>query len=249
MHICLTNDDGVSAYGLSILEQIANHFASEITIVAPMANQSGTGRSISLHKDIAYRQLSDNRYQVDGTPADCMMMAMNVLFKDKKPDLVLSGINHGMNVGDDIGYSGTIGAAFEAAIHGVPAIALSQRDGRSNEAFAPALKVGLQTLEYALSLPKEDRTILNINFPSARLGEPKGIKPSILDKHKFCDEILPGETENSFRIGPLVMTDEVIKHSDRYQIENGYVSITALQMDMNATSQTNNIAGLVFSVS
>ncbi len=246
MHICLTNDDGISAFGLSVLEKIARHFADEITIVAPASNQSGTGRSISLHKDIRYRQISVNQYEIEGTPADCMMMAMNMLFKDNKPDLVLSGINHGMNVGDDVGYSGTIGAAFEAAIHGVPAIALSQRDGRADDAFGPALSVGVKTLEYALSLPVENRTILNINFPSAKLGEPRGIRASTLDRHKFCDEILPGEGESSFRIGPLIMTDEVLKNSDRYQIENGFVSITALQMDMNDTSQTGNIAGLDF---
>lgn len=246
MHICLTNDDGLSAYGLRVLEQIANHFADEVSIVAPAANQSGTGRSLSLHKDIRYQQLSENSYQVEGTPADCMMMAMNVLFADKKPDLVLSGVNHGMNVGDDVGYSGTIGAAFEAAIHGVPAIALSQRDGRSDDAFGPAISAGIQSVEYALSVSMAHRTILNINFPSAKLGEPEGIRPAILDTHKFCDEILPGDTENSFRIGPLVMTDEVLENSDRYWIEKGFVSITALKMDINDTAQTQKIAGFDF---
>ena len=241
MHICLTNDDGLSAYGLRVLEQIARHFADEVSIVAPAANQSGTGRSLSLHKDIRYQQLSENSYQVEGTPADCMMMAMNVLFADKKPDLVLSGVNHGMNVGDDVGYSGTIGAAFEAAIHGVPAIALSQRDGRSDDAFGPAISAGIQSVEYALSVSMAHRTILNIKFPSAKFGEPKGIRPAILDTHKFCDEIMDGTRPDTYRIGPLVTTPEMLKNSDRYWLEHGFISMSMLTMDANDSAHTNRL--------
>jgi len=241
MHICLTNDDGLSAYGLRVLEQIARHFADEVSIVAPAANQSGTGRSLSLHKDIRYQQLSENSYQVEGTPADCMMMAMNVLFADKKPDLVLSGVNHGMNVGDDVGYSGTIGAAFEAAIHGVPAIALSQRDGRSDDAFGPAISAGIQSVEYALSVSMAHRTILNIKFPSAKFGEPKGIRPAILDTHKFCDEIMDGTRPDTYRIGPLVTTPEMLENSDRYWLEHGFISMSMLTMDANDSAHTNRL--------
>ena len=115
MRILITNDDGIDAEGLYLLEALARTLSDDVTIVAPASNQSGTGRSISLHRDIDFHQRDENHYSVGGTPADCVMLALHLLFPDKKPDLVLSGINHGMNVADDIGYSGTVGAAKEAA--------------------------------------------------------------------------------------------------------------------------------------
>ena len=241
MHILLTNDDGISAYGLSVLEQLARPFASKITIVAPEENQSGTGRSISLHKDIAFQKVDEYRYQVGGTPADCVMMAMNVLFRDNKPDLVLSGVNHGMNVGDDVGYSGTIGAAFEAAINMVPAIALSQQHARTDADFEPTLSCGSRALEYALSLTIPERGILNINMPGKGNGTVKGIRKASLDTHKFCDEIMDGTRPDTYRIGPLVTTPEMLENSDRYWLEHGFISMSMLTMDANDSAHTNRL--------
>jgi len=246
MHILLTNDDGISAYGLTVLENLARPFASKITIVAPTENQSGTGRSISLHKDIAFRQLADDRYEVGGTPADCVMMAMNLLFKDNKPDLVLSGVNHGMNVGDDVGYSGTVGAAFEAAIHLVPAIAISQQHAREEADFEPASSFGPMALEYALSVSIPPRAVLNINMPGKNNGKVSGIRKACLDTHKFCDEIFEGSHPDSFRIGPLVTKPEMLAQSDRYWLEQGFISMTMLTMDANDSVHTNNLTNTDF---
>ena len=129
MRILVTNDDGIDAYGIHILEQILSEFSDDITIVAPSADQSGKGRALSLRTDISFTKRDEKHYAVGGTPADCIMIALNVLFKDSPPDFVVSGINHGMNVADDVGYSGTVGAALEAAIVGISAIAVSQKNG------------------------------------------------------------------------------------------------------------------------
>ena len=110
MRVLITNDDGLDAEGLYLLEELALQFTDDVCVVAPLSNQSGVGRAISLHKDIEFVRRDERHYGVSGTPADCVMMALNLLYADQKPDLVLSGINHGMNVADDVGYSGTIGA-------------------------------------------------------------------------------------------------------------------------------------------
>ena len=105
MRVLITNDDGLDAEGLYLLEELALQFTDDVCVVAPLSNQSGVGRAISLHKDIEFVRRDERHYGVSGTPADCVMMALNLLYADKKPDLVLSGINHGMNVADDVGYS------------------------------------------------------------------------------------------------------------------------------------------------
>lgn len=233
MRVLITNDDGLDAEGLKVLEELALQFTDDVCVVAPLSNQSGVGRAISLHKDIEFVSRDERHYGVSGTPADCVMMAFNLLYADQKPDLVLSGINHGMNVADDVGYSGTIGAAMEAAIVNVPAIAFSQRFYQRQMDFTPAKAAGPRVMAMALDIKLPPRTILNINFPDARLGPVKGIKSATLDEHKFSDEILPGDRPNNYRIGPLVMREKVNPGSDRWWLNDGYVTFTPLHM--NAT--------------
>ena len=113
MRILISNDDGIDAFGLSLLADLMWPFSNDITIIAPMDNRSGTGRSLSLKQDIHLADLGQGRYACSGTPADCVMLGLNVVMKDAPPDLVVSGINHGMNAADDIGYSGTIGVPLK----------------------------------------------------------------------------------------------------------------------------------------
>ena len=127
MKILITNDDGIDSYGLKLLERLAKTLTNNVTTVAPRDNRSGTSQAISLQEELYFSNVSANRYICSGNPADCVMLALNLLFKDNPPDLVLSGINHGMNASDDVGYSGTVGAAREASIVGIRAIAFSQR--------------------------------------------------------------------------------------------------------------------------
>lgn len=246
MHILLTNDDGLDAYGLSVLQKIVRPLATKLTIVAPASNQSGTGRSISLHRDLRLQKHEERVYSLDGTPTDCVMLGLNIVCKDGVPDLVVSGVNHGMNIGDDVGYSGTVGAAFEAAINGIPAIALSQRRVTSDEDFAPALEYGPKALSHALSLGIARRTITNINFPARSDAPVGGIRKAWLDEHKFSDEILAGESEGSYRIGPLVTTETVKPLSDRYWLDRNFISMTSLHMNMAETTLTDAITDMDF---
>ena len=124
--VLVTNDDGYDAEGIKLLTEIAESLAKEVWVVAPSEENSGAGHSLTVRRSIDVSQLSDRKFSVDGTPTDCVIIALNQLMRDSKPDLVLSGINRGVNIAEDVTYSGTIGAAYEAAIAGVRAIAFSQ---------------------------------------------------------------------------------------------------------------------------
>src|ERR671920_2591881 len=126
MRILLTNDDGVNATGLKVLERIAGLFSDDIWIVAPTEEQSGAGHSLTLSRPVRLRRLGERRFCVTGTPTDAVMMAVAHLMKETPPDLVLSGVNRGANLGEDVTHSGTVSSAMEGAMAGIPAIALSQ---------------------------------------------------------------------------------------------------------------------------
>jgi 5'-nucleotidase len=242
MRILVTNDDGIDAYGIHILEQILREFSDDITIVAPSADQSGKGRALSLRTDISFTKRDEKHYAVGGTPADCIMIALNVLFKDSPPDFVVSGINHGMNVADDVGYSGTVGAALEAAIVGISAIAVSQKNGSDEAAFEAVRQTGAAVMKAAFETVLPQRTILNVNFPAQNASPVKGIRPALLDKHKFSDEILTGTVPDTYRIGPQIPYEETLAFSDRYWLNKGYVSFTPLGMDATAHNEMVRIS-------
>src|SRR5215207_3572550 len=126
MRILLTNDDGINARGLDLLETVARRFSDDIWTVAPTEEQSGAGHSLTLTRPVRLRRLGERRFCVTGTPTDAVMMAVAHLMKDSPPDLVLSGVNRGANLGEDVTYSGTVSAAMEGAMAGIPAVALSQ---------------------------------------------------------------------------------------------------------------------------
>ncbi len=130
MRILLTNDDGVNATGLKLLERIARKFSDDIWIVAPTEEQSGAGHSLTLTIPVRFRKLGERRFCVTGTPTDSVMMAISHIMKDHQPDLILSGVNRGANLGEDVTYSGTVSAAMEGALAGIPSIALSQSIAR-----------------------------------------------------------------------------------------------------------------------
>ena len=231
MRALLTNDDGIEAYGLSLLKSLIQPFCDEIIVVAPSGNRSGKGQSLTLGEDISFHEVARNTYSCSGTPVDCVLLAMNLLYKDNLPDIVVSGINHGMNAADDVGYSGTIGAAKEGAIWGVKSIAFSQRSGIDEAAFGPARAVGSAVMEHVLAQSWQPRTVLNVNFPSARVGEIKGIRTGQLDRHKLADSVLEGSSEKSYRIGPMHMRKETDDGSDRALLDAGYVSLTPIKLD------------------
>lgn len=186
MRILVTNDDGIDASGLSCLETIAAELSDEVWVVAPLNEQSAKGHSISLRDPVRLRKHGRRRYSVSGTPADCVMMGVRHVMADQGVDLVLSGVNRGANVADDVTYSGTIAGAMEATLLGVPAIALSQeyRSGQpmhwdTARSFAPDI------LRRALAAGWPRGVLINVNFPAVPPGDVKGVAPCRQGQHDF----------------------------------------------------------------
>ncbi|MGB2097913.1 MAG: 5'/3'-nucleotidase SurE, partial [Candidatus Puniceispirillales bacterium] len=170
--ILISNDDGINATGLKVMEDIANAIADEVWVFAPDDNCSGYGRALTLKRDLNVTRHSDKRFSCDGTPADCMVLALNHFMQSAMPDLILSGVNLGMNIADDITCSGTIGAAWEATVHGIPSIAISQKINRQNipvdlmDAYAITRAEALPVISALIEKGWPDDVIMNINFPS-----------------------------------------------------------------------------------
>lgn len=235
--ILITNDDGIDAKGLAILEQIARDFAHEVWVFAPDDNCSGYGRSLTLKRELKVTHHGDRRLTCDGTPTDCMILALNHFMHSTPPDLVLSGINLGMNVADDITCSGTIGAAWEAVVHGVPAIALSQKFSvdipRDDPAvFAAAEAHAGDVIRMLITEGWPDNVIMNVNFPSVPASEVKGIKPIMVGRHKNSDDVMPGSGENTYRIGMARQRLEVEEGTDIGALLDGHIALCPLSINM-----------------
>ncbi|MHB0774066.1 5'/3'-nucleotidase SurE [Halomonas sp. WWR20] len=170
--VLLTNDDGIAAPGLAILERIAAGLAEEVWVVAPEHDQSGTGQSISLHSPLRVFKHDTRRYAVSGTPADCVMFAMAEWLQDSPPDVVLSGVNCGTNVGDSVPYSGTVGAVFSAELLGLPAIALSQAFyERDRVDWSPAETFADPMIRRLWQQRTEAGCCWNVNFPACNASD------------------------------------------------------------------------------
>lgn len=164
--VLIVNDDGIDAHGIRALEDIAHSIFADVTVVAPMYEHSGMGHAISYKKDFKIHRRDDRHYAVEGTPADCTIVGLNLVMKDNPPDIVLSGINHGDNAGNAILYSGTFGGALEAGLAGIPAISFSQLrqpDGKTD--FTIAKKYFGQVLEFLQHAKWPDHVVMNVNFP------------------------------------------------------------------------------------
>ncbi|MBX9731072.1 MAG: 5'/3'-nucleotidase SurE, partial [Sphingomonas sp.] len=170
MRILLTNDDGYHAPGLKVLEAIAATLSDDVWIVAPADEQSGAGHSLTLTRPLRVRKHGEKRFAVAGTPTDAVMMALAKIMKDSPPDLILSGVNRGANLAEDVTYSGTVSAAMEGALAGVRSIALSQvyaREGMGDVVpFDAAQAWGEKVLRPLIDAPLAPRTLININFPA-----------------------------------------------------------------------------------
>ena len=178
MRILLTNDDGVHAPGLELLEAIAARLSDDVWVCAPAEEQSGAGHSLTLNMPVRLRQFGEKRFAVTGTPTDCVMMACAHVMKDMPPTLILSGVNRGSNIADDVTYSGTIAGAMEGCALGIPSIALSQSYGWTEGAEIPwacGEVQGPPLIRKLVEVGWPDDVLMNINFPDAPPGEVSGI--------------------------------------------------------------------------
>jgi 5'-nucleotidase len=182
MRILITNDDGIHAHGLDVLEGIARQLSDDVWVVAPETDQSGVSHSLSLNDPLRLRKIAEKRYAVKGTPTDCVIMGVRHILHESMPDLVLSGVNHGQNVAEDVTYSGTVAGAMEGTILGVRSIALSQAYGPGNRDdihwdCAATHAPGIIRRALAAGFPRN--TLININFPNCPPGEVTGVVAAV----------------------------------------------------------------------
>ena len=249
--ILITNDDGIDAPGIAELEKIADALADEVWVFAPDGNRSGAGRSLTITRELKVTNHGDNRYSCDGTPTDCMIIALNSVMKDARPDLVLSGINLGMNVSDDITCSGTVGAAWEAVVHNVPAIALSQKFDRKRmeldnpEVFSASRHHAVGVIKTLAERGWSEDVVLNVNFPSFYANEVKGMKAVHVGRHKAADDVLINEEDDTlYKIGMWRLRDHLDPESDIGALFEGYITICPLAINMTDASAKASIIDL-----
>ncbi len=233
LKILLSNDDGVHAEGIRILAQALSKKA-QVTIVAPDRNRSGASNSLTLEQPLRVREIDPQVYSVEGTPTDCVHFALNELMKDDLPDLVLSGINHGANLGDDVLYSGTVAAAMEGHFLGVQAIAFSLV---GKQHFATAAHIACQLVEQHLNKPIPTNRLLNVNVPDVAINELKGTQVTRLGARHHAEDMIKQKDPRGhdiFWLGPPGKEQDAGEGTDFHAIEHGFVSVTPLQVDLTA---------------
>ncbi len=234
--ILISNDDGIESPGIKLLEKVARQLSDDVWVVAPEQEQSGASHSLTTRRPLRLREVARRRYVVDGTPTDCVLLAVKRLLRDQLPDLVLSGINAGSNVGEDLTYSGTVAAAMEATLLGIPAMALSQdyRDGQpvpweTGEAFAT------ETIRRLLRLSWPDSTLYNINFPSVAPTEVSGFAVTNQGKRAIADNLTEGVDPRGrpyYWIGPVREAGGSEPGTDVAALGDSKVSITPIYLDL-----------------
>jgi 5'-nucleotidase len=232
MRIVVTNDDGYRSAGLiALADQLAR--LGEVTIVAPVQEASAIGHALTLRYPLRLERVADRIYAVDGTPTDCVNIAVAQVLK-VLPDLVVSGINKGWNLGDDVTYSGTVAGALEAALLGIPALAVSLKSSRTEYDFGPAARAALAIAEAVLRTPLPSRTFLNINVPS---GQPKGLRVTVQAKRNHITSVAERHDPKG---RPYYWIEEGQNEwaphdrSDYQAVRDGFVSVSPLQPDLTA---------------
>ena len=233
VRILISNDDGINSKGLHKLHEALSELG-EVFVVAPDRDQSAVSHSLSLYRPLRMDEVTDHVYTVDGTPTDCINLAINGLLHGQKPDLVVSGINKGENLGDDITYSGTVSAAMEGTLLGVPSIAVSLAT-KNDYNFDTACHYCLEISKYVLQnkLPKD--TLLNINVPGLSRSEIRGVMITRQGKRVYEEPVVE-KTDPRGRKYYWIGGDELgsidIENSDIVAVREGYVSVTPITLDL-----------------
>lgn len=233
MNILCTNDDGYLATGLRVLASAASALGS-VTAVAPDREQSATSHSLTLHHPLRARRAVDGTWIVDGTPTDCVLLAVNELLVER-PDVCLSGVNHGPNMGEDVLYSGTVAAAMEATVMGIPSVAVSYSGmlHEELEGWEDLVRGLLGSLLARDELPED--TLFNVNLPPTDPASVKGVKVTSLGQRRYADSITRANDPSGreyFWIGGGVASWRGAQDSDFQAVEDGYVSVTPLHLDL-----------------
>ena len=232
MHILVSNDDGYLAEGLVALATALSEHAT-ISVVAPDKNRSAASNSLTLDMPLRATLAHNGFMKVDGTPTDCVHLAITGLL-EQEPNMVFAGINHGANLGDDVLYSGTVAAATEGRFLGLPAVAMSLVGDHPSH-FVTAAQVAVILLKEILVSPLPDNTILNVNVPDVPFHELKGFKACRLGQRHKSEPIISSEDQRGrpiYWVGAAGAEQDAGEGTDFYAINNGYVSVTPLQLDL-----------------
>ena len=240
MRILCTNDDGIHAPGLQVIEEIAQALSDDVWIVAPELDQSGVSHSLSLNDPLRLREVTPRHFAVRGTPTDCVVMGARHILLDDMPDVVLSGVNRGRNVAEDVVYSGTIAGALEGTILGLPSFALSQSfsiETRERPLWETALKFAPEILRKVMKEGVPKNTVININFPACTPDEVRGVRVTRQGKRNLgflkVDERRDGRGNPYFWIGfeRAAMMETPAEGTDLAALAANYVSVTPLRLD------------------
>ncbi len=239
MRILITNDDGIHAAGIAVLEAIARTLSDDVIVVAPESDQSGVAHSLSLNDPLRLREISPSHFAVKGTPTDCVIMGVHMVCKDRRPDLVLSGVNHGHNLAEDVTYSGTIAAAMEGTLLGIPSIAMSQGYAAGNHEnidWSCAKMHGAKTIERLLGegIPRD--ILVNVNFPGCPVADLQGTSVTVQGRRDFdlakLEERHDGRGKPYYWIGFQRTKSKPPHGSDLEAMIEKKISITPLRMDL-----------------
>lgn len=229
MHILVTNDDGIFSEGLKCLAEAMSE-VGKVSVVAPDREQSATGHSLTLHRPLRLQKVREHWYSVDGTPTDCVNMAVQGVLKEARPDLVVSGINYGVNMGDDVTYSGTVSAAFEANMHQLPAVAFSQEIGE-DFSFEDSARLAREIVEVLVEGDLPEDLLLNVNFPAC---ECKGIRWTRLGKRYYHQSVVEKTDPMGRKYYWIAGSPRWEKQdgTDHEAVTAGLASVTPLHLDL-----------------
>lgn len=241
--ILVTNDDGVGAEGLLRLQEALGEIGgAEVTVVAPDREQSATSHSLTLHRPLRLKEVGPNRFSVDGTPTDCVSLAVFWLMVSSPPDLIVSGINSGLNLGDDVTYSGTVSATFEGALLGIPSVAFSQ-DISGEFSFARSAGFARRFVASLLNHPVPKGLLLNVNLPA---GEPGPVRLTRLGSRVYRQSVIEKTDPRGRRYFWIAGTPEW-RHeegTDHAAVAAGEISVTPLHLDLTDYERLKDPAGL-----
>jgi 5'-nucleotidase len=234
--ILVTNDDGIDAPGIKILEKAARRLSDDVWVVAPETEQSAVAHGLTIRRPLRIRRVTERHFAVDGTPTDSVLLAIGHILKDRRPTICFSGVNRGANLGDDVTYSGTVAAAMEATLLGVPAIAFSQvftkRDvvhWKTSETFVPKVARSLARMGWP------ENVLMNVNLPDRPPARVRGVKAVAQGRHKVGDELVENQDprgQSYFWIGAMRQLEPDRPGTDLHAVAAGWIAVTPLHLDL-----------------
>jgi len=256
MRILITNDDGIEATGLDVLEKIATDLTDDVWVVAPETDNSGASHSLTLAEPLRMRELAKRHYAVKGTPTDCVIMGVRFLLQQQPPDLVLSGVNWGQNLADDVTYSGTVAGAIQGTLLGVPSIAMSivcgsidtDQDGRQAPQWETPMQHGGDLVRKLLDAAWPEGVVINVNFPNCGPGAVKGVAataqglrdPGLLR----IEDRLDTRGRAYYWVGIERRRAEPRQGTDLWAVRSNFISVTPLCLDYTDQPTRNKLAGV-----